>query len=229
MKTLVLLLCLLSPVALAQQYITVTPQIATLAVDSCTVSTTIDTVTAPAASFASVVAGQRVYGVGIPENTTVLYTDSTTYVVLSATPTQGGVKILNFGILANTTYGTGDWFGQPFRIYYDQGSGGMRTLETVFMTENADLLVNTDVVLFNAYCDSLGQDSSAAAVIAGYAHNVVGYVSLSTAVDLGTGRHLVTKDINLSLPREGLWGRLIAKGTILPTAINNIKIRFGLK
>jgi len=226
--TLLLALVLCVSLGLAQDFVTVTPAISTEAVDSCTVTAGNDTVTAPTASFANLYAGLSVYGPMIPEGTQILATDSSTYVVLSETPADDDVTVLNFGVVAlYTTYADGDWFGLPFRILYNPGMGDTRTLNSIVITDNSDQLGNTEVMLFNAFSDTLGQDSSAMAIVASEAHKVIGYIALTSAVDLGTGRVLTSKDIALTVPKGGLWGRMVAGAAFVPTAVDNIKIRFG--
>ena len=138
---------------------------------------------------------------------------------------------LSFGVYDATaiSYATGQVFGIPFRIYYNPGQGGARTLTSIVLTDNSDQLGNTDIIFFNAYSDTLGLDSVALALVAADAHKVVGNVALTTAVDLGGARVLEKDNLNLVLPREGLWGLMVAKSTMIPTAVGNIWIKFGFK
>lgn len=233
MKRFLVVLMLFAACANAQEYITVTPVIGSTAIADVVVTPSNDTITVAASGFAGLYAGQAIYGVGIPYGTTVkTAVDSSTTIVMSAAATQGSAaKILNFGVLdANlVSYATGDWFGLPFRVYRNTGQGGAKTLISIQVSDNADMLGNLDVVLFNAYSDTLGQDTVAAAIVATEAHKVVGLVSLSTATDLGTARVFQSANINLNVPKENLYGRLIARSTMTITAINNVRVKFGFR
>jgi hypothetical protein len=233
MKRFLAFLMFVATLASAQEFITVTPVVGSTAIADVVVTPGNDTITVAASGFAGIYAGQAIYGVGIPYGTTVKKAvDTSTTIVMSAVATQGSAaKILNFGVLdANLVgYGTGDWFGLPFRVYQNTGQGGAKTLVSVVITENADVLGNTDLVLFNAYSDTLGQDTVAVAIRAVDAPKIVGYVSLSTAVDLGTARMLQSANIQLNVPKENLYGRLIAKSTMLPTSISGVKVKFGFR
>jgi hypothetical protein len=232
MKRFIALLMFVATLASAQQYITVTPVVASTAIASVTLATGNDTITVAASGFSGITKNAAIYGVGIPYGTYVKKcVDTSTTIVMSAVATQGGSKVINFGVLEPNleTYATGDWFGLPFRVYQNTGQGGSQTLVSAEISDNADVLGNTDIVFFNAYSDTLGQDTVAAGIVATEAHKVLGAIALSTATDFGGARSLQSTNIQMALPKENLYARLIARSSMKPTAITNIRVKLGFK
>jgi hypothetical protein len=220
MKRIATLLCLgvlVCAQALSQgSVVQVSPALSTKAIGSvvCTLGST--TISATAKPFASVLAGQAVYGPGIAANTTVVSksaNDST--VVLSDAVTSGGTKTVEFGYYVHTTYATGDWLGLPFQVY-DNGQGGTSYLISARISDASDKLDAVDIVFFKTYSDTLGLDSAAVNVVTTEAPKVLGIVSLATITDLGGVRMAQADGINMALPRNKLWARLIARSSMGP-------------
>jgi hypothetical protein len=115
--------------------------------------------------------------------------------------------------------------GIPFQIY-NSASGGMTKLVSILITDSSDQLGNTDIILFNTFSDTYGLDTMAVNLAAANYSKVLGYVSLTTVIDLGATRILEKDDINLALPKGILYGRLIAKSTPKFTTTRCLKIRF---
>jgi hypothetical protein len=230
MKRIVSILCLgaLACVqALSQSSMArLSPAISTKAIGSVVCTLGRDTVSAVAKPFASVAIGQSVYGPGVPANTTVTW-KSDSLVVLSNAITSGGTKTLEFGYYVHTTYGTGDWLGLPFQIY-DTPLGGTSYLISASISDASDQLVAVDLVLFSAYSDTLGLDSAAVNIPASESTKYLGAVSLSTVTDWGGFRTMEADAINKSVPRNKLWGRLIARGTLGPLLVlQPLTLRLG--
>jgi hypothetical protein len=218
MKRIATLLCLgvlVCAQALSQgSVVRLSPAISTKAIASvvCTIGST--TISATAKPFASVVAGQSVYGPGIAANTTVVSKDAIdSTVVLSNAITSGGTKTIEFGYYVHTAYATGEWLGLPFQVY-DTGEGGTSFLVSASIADESDLLGAVDIVFFSAYSDTLGLDSATVNVPLSQAPKVLGVVSLSTVTDLGGARTMQADAINMAVPRNKLWARLVAKSSM---------------
>jgi hypothetical protein len=233
MKHLMLVLALVLGVSLglAQGYIYVTPTISSSTVALCTLKVGNTIVKHASDGFAAAVVGQKVYGVGVPYGATVAAIDgqggTADSITLSAAPTIGGIKSLQLGVFEGTDYSIGDWMGFPFRIYEYAGDGGARLLVTVNALTNADILDSIDVVLFSSFSDTLGLDNGAAAILASEAYKVIGIVPVNSFTDLGTMNLMQASSVNMIVPREALWGRMIARAAIAPTTVSQIRLRFG--
>jgi hypothetical protein len=231
MKHFVVVLALVLSVSLgvAQDYVYVNPVISTTTVTNCTTAVGSMAIVHADSGFKSIYAGMRVYGVGVPYGATVAYSDSLDSLALSSAITQGGAKSLQFGVFEGTDYTSGDWVGFPFLVYSNPGDGGAMILESVQITDNGDMLDDIDLVLFNAYSDTLGLDNAAAAIRAVDAPKVVGGLAFTSDTDLGTARSVQYQWVGLVVPKEALYGRLIARSALAPIAINNLRIRFGFR
>jgi hypothetical protein len=232
-KTALFLALMILPILAWGQSRVITPYISTKAIPAIYCALNGTTVSDTGKRFGSVVVGQPVYGVGIPAGTTVaslVNADLDSQIVLSKTITQGGWKTLSFGYYNHTTYGTGDWLGLPFTIYENAGVGGEEAIVSVTLDDKSDLVDDVDIVLFSAWSDTLGLDSVAVNIPAAEVLKVVGVISLTAGTDLGGGRTLEDKAITLAVPRNALYGRLIARATMGPfLVVNPFKIRFGLR
>jgi hypothetical protein len=119
--------------------------------------------------------------------------------------------------------------GLPFQIY-DNSIGGTVTLVSVSISDNADLLAATDLVLFSAYSDTLGLDSVAVAVPLSEASKVLAELAITSINDLGGVRVLNLNNIQMAVPRNKLWGRLLAKASIAPLlVVQPYTVRLGFK
>lgn len=214
----------------AQDVVEVVPTISSTAVTACTtfVGKSYVTHNTSDTAFVSVYAGQTVYGVGVQYGTTVLTSDSVDYVTLSKPITQGGAKTLYFGVFNGTDYSSGDWVGFPFLVQVP-GSGSSRELQFIQIVDNADMLDDVDVIFFNEYSDTLGADNAAASVVAADASKVVGGIALTGDTDVGSVRTAQASNIGMILPRVKLYARLIARAALDPTAVNNLRLRFGFR
>ena len=234
MQRSVLLTIIMACAFVAQaQFVTVKPYVATLPVDSAVCVAGNDTITAPTGGVSGFdsasVNGKYVWGVGIPYGATAHYL-SGTKITLSAAPTIGSAgRVIWFDMFHNTSYGTGEWMGQIFRVYSYPGVGSPRTLVSVVLKDQEDILGNTDLVLLKAWSDTLGIDSATVVMPAAQALKVIGSISLSTATDYGGGRTLEAKNIQLECPGDVLYARLIAKATMVPTTTTPFLLEFGFK
>lgn len=209
----------------------VNPIVQTFCIDSVKVTISKDTLFMNAVAgkntgqFTGIDSGMVVYGPGIAEGTIVITNIGDTTLALNLPATATNVRqTLDFGKLGTyTTYISGEWMGLPFLIY-----NGWPTskLMTISITDSSDQLGNTDIIFFNTFKDSYGIDTLAVALGGSYFTNVVGYVSCTTAVDLGTTRILEKDNCQMVLPGGKLYGRLIAKSTPKFTATKCLKIRF---
>ncbi len=199
--------------------VTVTPYLSTKAIASCVCTLGSTSISATAKPFGSVTVGMPVYGPGVPENTTVASLPDPaldSVIVLSNAITSGGTKTLEFGYYVHTTYASGDWLGLPFQIY-DTGEGGTTFLISASISDNSDLLAAVDLQLFTTYSDTLGLDSVAVNVPSSESAKFIGApISFSTITDHGGVRITGETAINQAVPRNKLWGRLIARATVGP-------------
>ena len=227
MKTLFALLIAAVTLASAQQTEkTVVPNVSLATVDSVSYDSASTTLTLPSAD-ASIDSGQVVYGPKIQYGTIVTAVNATsdTLTISLATTDAGTEQTLNFGYFSSTAYESGDWLGLPFLIWTNS-TGGTVSLESIVIADSSDQLGNTDLALFSSYADDQGLDNAAIAVPATQYKNVIGYVSLSTAIDLGSVK-ILTKDAQgIAIPQGGsLYGRLVAKSTPTFTGVNCIFVR----
>ena len=227
MKTLFALLIAAVTLASAQQTEkTVVPNVSLATVDSVSYDSASTTLTLPSAD-ASIDSGQVVYGPKIQYGTIVTAVNATsdTLTISLATTDAGTEQTLNFGYYSATAYNSGDWLGLPF-LLWTNGTGGTVSLQSVVIADSSDQLGNTDLVLFSAYSDNQGLDNAALAVKGVEYKSVIGYVSLSTAIDLGTVKILEKDASGIYIPRGGsLYGRLVAKSTPTFTAIGCVYLR----
>jgi hypothetical protein len=138
------------------------------------------------------------------------------------------LQTLNFSLYSATAYGSSDWLGYPFLIWTNTSNGTV-SLESVLIADSSDQLGNTDLILYSAYSNDSGLDNAAVAVLETDYKKIIGYVSLTTAIDLGNVRFLNKDSQGIAIPKGGtLYGRLIAKST--PTFTSNqalyIRLRF---
>ena len=184
-----------------------------------------DTVVA-SSGFTGIDSGMVVYGAGIPEGTIVVYNGSDDTLGLSNDATRTIAEdSLCFNYLLDQTYASGQWIGIPFQIY-SSSIGGTTKLVSVLIADSSDQLDDVDLVFFNAWSDTYGLDTATVSLDGENYSKVLGYVALTTAVDLGTVRILTKDDINMLLPRGTLYGRLIARSTPKFTSTRCLKIRF---
>ena len=227
MKTLFALLIAAVTLASAQQTEkTITPGVSFSSVDSITASSGSTTLTRPTA-WTGVDTDQVIYGPGIAEGTTVTGVNATSDTITISTATLDTLAeaTLNFGLHASTAYTSGDWLGIPFLIWTNTTNGTV-SLESIVISDSTDQLGNTDLILLSSFSGSDGLDNVALALPATRYKNVIGYVSLSTAVDLGSVK-ILTKDAQgIAIPKGGsLYGRLIAKSTPTFTSITALYVR----
>jgi len=233
MKKILFPLLLIGMVAYGQQsVVTIQPYLSTQAIVSCVTLPGSASISATAKPFGSVTVGMPVYGVGVPANTVVLSLPNPlldSVIILSNAMTQGGTKTLSFGYQAWTSYATGDWLGLPFQVY-NTGEGGTVVLVSASVSDNSDLLGNTDIIFFSEYSDTLGCDSLAVVIPATESYKVLGIIALTTAVDVGGVRILNANNIQMAVPRHRLWARLISRATVtsLPT-VQPYTVRLGFR
>jgi hypothetical protein len=229
---LLLVLVLLSSMAMGQ-VVSIAPVVATKAIPSCVTYPNSRTVSAAAKPFLASMIGKQVYGVGVPAGTIVADTvagHSDSLITLSKAMTQGGTKTLEIGVSTNTTYAMGDWLGLPFTVWENSGVGGELNLISASLADPLDVVDTVDIVFFDTWADSLGLDSAAVNIPAIEALKIVGVVRLDTKTDLGGGRIVENQDCRLTVPKNALYGRLFARGTIgLVTIWNPWKLRLGFK
>jgi hypothetical protein len=233
MKHLMLVLALVLGVSLglAQGFIYTTPPICNTTVASCVLIVGNPIVTVAGNGFSGTVVGQKVFGVGVPYGTTVKAIDgqggTADSVTLSAAPTIGGSKSLQFGYFDGTDYTSGDWLGRVFRVYTYPGNGDVRLLVSIQIVDQADTLGDCDVALFSSFSDTLGLDNSAASILASESFKLVGVVSLTTVKDLGATRILQSSNVGVIVPKENLYARLITRAAYAPATIADLRVRFG--
>ncbi len=225
-------LMLVAGLAYGQSY-DITPFLSTKSIDSCVCTVGSDTVYNAQESFDDVTVGDAVFGTGIPYGTTVLAKlgeNEDSAIVLSKAATIGDQKILAFGYSVPTTYASGDWLGQTFLVYSNPGVGGVAMLQSIVIDDKIDGIGNTDIAFFSTWSDTLGRDSVAANIPAAEVLKFCGYVSLTTATDLGGGRILEANNIQLGLPKNLLYARLVAKAAYGPTtSVAPLKVRLTFK
>jgi len=226
MKALLFLLLLPVLVFAQETEKTITPYVSLATVDSVSYDSASTTLTLPT-PVAAILAGQMVYGPRIPYGATVTAVNATsdTLTISAATSDAGVEETFNFGYFANTAYGSGDWLGIPFLIWNNTTNGTV-SLRSIVISDSSDQLGNTDLVLFSNFSGSTGVDNAAVAVPGSEYQYILAYVSLTTALDLGTVKILVKDAQDIAIPKGGtLYGRLVAKSTPTFTAINCVHIR----
>lgn len=228
------ILLLLFPVLLFSQSQeierTITPQISFSTVDSVAHDSAGTELVTPT-EWVGVDSGQVIFGPLIPEGTYVTAVNATgdTVTISQATLDVATEATLNFGLYSATAYGSGDWLGLPFLIW-NNTSGGTVTLESILIADSSDVLGNTDLALFSSYSSSNGLDNAAANILETDYKNIITYVALTTAVDLGNIRILAANNQGISIPRGGkLYGRLVAKSTPTFTSTSALYVRLRFR
>lgn len=205
----------------------IAPIVSSATIDSVAIDSGSAVITAPSGSFTGITAGDYLYGLGIAYGTTVSTISNDTITMSASAAKTTALASINASLYSATAYSSGDWMGYPFLLFSSSGVGGIMTLNSLVISDSSDQLGNTDLILFSAYSDSLDLDNAAIAVQAGDYSIVLGYVSLTSAIDLGDVKVLTKDGINLSLPKGvAIYGRLIAKSTPTFTGTGVLKIRF---
>ena len=231
MKKVLFLLLMAVPVMAQQIEVRVTPYVSTSVVDSVAFDSAATTFTVPS-TVSGFAEGQYLYGPNIQEGTTISAVNATkdtiTISLATVDSSDADLVTLNYSLFSSTAYGSGDWLGYPFLIWTNT-SGGVVELETIMIVDSTDQLGNTDLVLLSAFIDNMGLDNAATTLQSEDYKDVMGYLALSTALDIGDVK-LLTSSPSFSVPRGGsLYGRLVAKSTPTFTSNNAIHVRLRFR
>jgi hypothetical protein len=152
----------------------------TISTTTITCGTTIaSTAVTSSAGFGSVVAGQKVFGAGIPYGTTVVTVTDTSNIVISnkATATAASAS-LQFSYYTSAAYTAGDCVGFPFEI-------GMQKINQIVVVDNDKVVAtNLKFYIFDGL-PAVTLDNAAFAPSDADAAKLVGVVTVSTFTTLG--------------------------------------------
>ena len=178
-------------------------------------STTVTSV----ALFGNVLAGQKVFGPGIPYGTTVTAKASPSSITISKAATLAGAKTLQYGYFTAAIYAAGDALGWYFPI-------PLSTINGLFVVDKIKVITAVKLYIYEGEPVSTPQlDNAAYAPDDADAGKLVGYYSLTGSVVLTNNQ--VVFPASAELPNtpicgRDLWGQLVVVGTPTLTAIDNL-------
>ena len=242
MKKLIVLLLFAVPVW-AQQVteVVVKPYIFTATIDSIRLLAGSKTIAcnSPTQKFASVVVGQYVWGAGIPFGSVVTSLpdtskDSVIVISKAATVTDStGPTVLGRGIINISYYQASggfvnDFIGMPFEI----PNASNKTLSSVTLLDSSDCADDSlEVLLFNNpdYATTPVLDTNAVSTAEADFDNFLGTVLFTSPVrDLGAVRILQMNGLNMPMPNDKVYGRLVNRSStrVLAASTQAFIIRF---
>lgn len=179
------------------------------------------TVTSSAA-FGSVVAGQAVFGAGIPFGTTVTSVTDTSTIIISkiATATAASAS-LQFSYYTSAAYTAADVLGFPFQL-------DMKKIGQIYAIDNDKVITALKGYVFSSpFTPTL--DNAAFAPSDADAAKVIGYFSLTTSNALTNNTVIYSAVTDMPLWIESAkvrWCQLVAVGTPTFAAVNSLTVNF---
>jgi hypothetical protein len=210
--------------------VSVNPVVDSTTIANCTTANASKTVTSSAA-FGSVVAGQRVVGVGIPFNTKVASKSDSSTILLDTAATADGTVSLQFGYFTSAAYATGDTMGFPFvlsDVFYATPKSIL--LETVVLVDAAKQAPSCELVLFYSTFTETA-DNAAFAPTDADAAKILAVVPISTWYSYSVNSVAVESGLGLSIPRHtssgstrNLYGQLVSRGSPTFVAVSDLTL-----
>lgn len=175
------------------------------------------------AGFGSVLAGQYVYGAGIPIGARVKTVTDTSNIILTvnATATSASVS-LQFGYFTSLQYAAGDALGFPFAL-------DMKKIGQIVVVDNDKQITAIKGYIWNAEPATVTADNAAYAPSDADAAKIIGYFSLTTNITLSNNTVILSAATDIPLwcdTGKRKFCQLIVVGTPTFTAVDSLTVNF---
>lgn len=198
-------------VASAQQMVKVKPYLSTMVVDSVVVTAGRDTIVFLNADADSAVAGQYIFGPGIPYGTTISVAISDSLIKISDDPTATDtLATVAFTDFVDSAYAIGDVVGTPVEI-----PKNWTMIHRIQVVDADDVQDSLYAYIFDGE-PNYDVDNTAFSPADSDAVNIVAYINLCTSVDVGASKIMYTPmaqvPIVIKRNEDAYWMYLVAGG-----------------
>lgn len=201
---------------MSKAYQRIVPAISTTGL-TCGTTAGSKTVTSSAA-FASVEAGQRVVGAGIPFGTVVASKETSSSITLSkpASATSASVT-LQFGYFTSAAYAAGDALGFPFEVT-------MSRIDNVIVVDAAKQITAVKLLFFSdTFIETA--DNAAFGISDADAAKIIGYLSLATSEVFANNQIVTGSGTQLPITLGGkTYCQLIVVGSPTFLAVDGLTV-----